>query len=299
MILLLYMNENINAINSINISYLSGYKFMLLSDISILGSKNLDCSEQWFYNLKNNFKLDTDSVKDKIEIIKNSKIFFIKRDFVEYFINNFYKYLQNNIILISHCSDIPVKDTFILDLPKIKKWYALNTLIKHDKLVSIPIGLTTHEKKHGNMQLLKNISEMNIQKNKLLYANFNVNTNRSIRLSIKNIIESKNYKVIDGDKPLEQEDYWKELSSSKFCISPPGNGVDCHRIWECIYLNTIPIVKKHYALEEFYDMKILFIDDWNIINNEFLEKKYNEFQNKNFNNEKCYYDYWKNLIINS
>ena len=112
--------NNINAINSINTDFISGYKFMLMSDIAILGSEKLDCSNEWLFNLKEIFKLDVDKFEDKLDIIKKSKIFFIKRDFVEFFITKFYNYLQNNLIIITHCSDIPVDNTQILNLPKIK-----------------------------------------------------------------------------------------------------------------------------------------------------------------------------------
>jgi hypothetical protein len=36
----------------------------------------------------------------------------------------------------------------------------------------------------------------------------------------------------------------KRLKDYEFCICPEGNGVDTHRLWEAIYLKTIPIVVK-------------------------------------------------------
>jgi len=290
--------NNINAINSINTDFISGYKFMLMSDIAILGSEKLDCSNEWLFNLKEIFKLDVDKFEDKLDIIKKSKIFFIKRDFVEFFITKFYNYLQNNLTIITHCSDIPVDNTQILNLPKIKKWYALNTMIKHHKLITIPIGLTTHEKKHGDMKLLKSIVDMKIRKSNLLYINFNVNTNKKIRYPIMQLWKLKGFKTIEGNKPLNQGEYWKNLSSHKFCIAPPGNGFDCHRIWECIYLDTIPIVIKNDAFNKFRNMKILFINDWNDITSSFLEEKYIEFCKSKFDNEMAYTKYWENEIIN-
>jgi hypothetical protein len=289
--------ECVESIASINSEFLSGYKFMLISDLSILGSENVDCSKKWFYGLKDIYEIDNkEDIKYKLSSIKNSKIIFIKRDFVEYFINKFYNYLQNDVTLISHCSDIPVINTEILDLPKIKKWYAMNTMIKHPKLITIPIGLTTHEKKHGDIKLFKSIIDKNNRKKNLIYINFNIDTNRNIRFPIMELMKLKGFKTIEGNKPLNQKEYWNELSSYKFCISPPGNGVDCHRIWECLYFGTIPIVMKNKALEQFYHLKILFIDDWNVITKQFLEEKYIEFENKEFDNSMCYYNYWKNEI---
>ena len=36
--------------------------------------------------------------------------------------------------------------------------------------------------------------------------------------------------------------YRQLLLRSKYVLSPPGNGPDCHRTWESIYLGAIPIV---------------------------------------------------------
>ncbi|GAG08179.1 unnamed protein product, partial [marine sediment metagenome] len=85
---------------------------------------------------------------------------------------------------------------------------------------------------------------------------------------------------------------------SKFCISPPGGGIDCHRIWEAICLDTIPIVLKNIAFKQFRHLPILFIDSWEQISNEFLEKKYEEFSQKTFNTDLCYMDYWKSSLLN-
>ena len=72
---------------------------------------------------------------------------------------------------------------------------------------------------------------------------------------------------------LPQKTVLKYISRSVFCISPPGNGIDCHRIWECLYLKCIPIVKYHHAFEQFKDLPILFIDDWNEVTTHFLKSK--------------------------
>ena len=48
---------------------------------------------------------------------------------------------------------------------------------------------------------------------------------------------------------LQFSDYIKELSSCYFCLSPNGNGIDCHKHWECLYLGVIPIVTKKHKHE--------------------------------------------------
>ena len=65
--------------------------------------------------------------------------------------------------------------------------------------------------------------------------------------------------------------YWETIAKSKFVISPPGNGIDCHRIWECLYLGSIPIVLEHEALSQYRDLPILFVKSWEDVTLSFLE----------------------------
>jgi len=40
-------------------------------------------------------------------------------------------------------------------------------------------------------------------------------------------------------------DYYKEISSSKFILCPSGVGWDSYRIWEALSLGTIPVIERH------------------------------------------------------
>ena len=42
---------------------------------------------------------------------------------------------------------------------------------------------------------------------------------------------------------LAQDNYWAIHADFAFELSPRGNGMDCFRTWECLFLETIPIVK--------------------------------------------------------
>ena len=46
-------------------------------------------------------------------------------------------------------------------------------------------------------------------------------------------------------------------------ICPQGNGVDCHRNWEVLYLGRVPVMKKSEYLQELYkDYPILWVNDY-------------------------------------
>lgn len=87
------------------------------------------------------------------------------------------------------------------------------------------------------------------------------------------------------------------MSSYKFAISPEGNGIDCHRVWECLYVGCIPVVKKNNIMFEFFkDLPILWVHDFECVTSAFLNEQYNLIKQKNFNTEKITMTYWYSII---
>ena len=82
------------------------------------------------------------------------------------------------------------------------------------------------------------------------------------------------------------------MSRFKFVISPRGGGEDCHRTWEALYLGSIPIVLSSSINEIYQDLPVIVVDDWNILTKEFLEKKWDEFEKKEWNWKKLNLRYW-------
>lgn len=89
-----------------------------------------------------------------------------------------------------------------------------------------------------------------------------------------------------------------EIRNSKFVFCPRGNGIDTHRLWETLYMGSIPIVRFEPQTHHlFTDLPILFIDDWSVITEEFLQEKYREITSKTWNMEKLKVGYWFDFII--
>ena len=58
---------------------------------------------------------------------------------------------------------------------------------------------------------------------------------------------------------------WQEKTRYGFVVSPPGNGLDCHRTWESLALGNIVIVKRS-ALDRLYErLPVVIVDDWSEI----------------------------------
>ena len=82
----------------------------------------------------------------------------------------------------------------------------------------------------------------------------------------------------------------EDLRRSKFTISPPGAGIDCHRIWESVAVGTVPIVENCHNISFYEDMPILIIENWDEVQEEHLNEQYDKIINKS--KDKLYLDYW-------
>ena len=190
-------------------------------------------------------------------------IIFIKTDYVDSFFQTIK--LEKEVIIITHNSDIGVSESFLkyLNLEMVLKWYAQNICINHEKLHSIPIGIANLEWPHGNTEILQSIIDKNHAKSNLIYCNFNLNTNFLERSKCLKYIENFGLKL---SPTIDFESYLTDLSKSYFVVSPNGNGIDCHKTWEALYLKTIPIVTKSINSLHYSHLPIVFIDDWSNFN---------------------------------
>lgn len=236
--------------------------------------------------------------KTDVVLTPERNIFFIKPDFLNGFIQNVLPKINYNFILLTHDSDIPVTEEYhqILNNPFLIKWFGMNCHIIHDKVQPIPIGMANEVWPHGNKDtLLKIINEKNKKEN-LIYCNFDPNTNISARTYALSVLQNFDF-IHFENKKLNYEEYLRKLSTYKYVISPPGNSVDCHRIWEAIYLGVIPVVLKSIPMVYFKDCPILFINDWKDLSINLLHDKYNLLVQRKQN--KADYLFYKEMILNS
>jgi hypothetical protein len=160
---------------------------------------------------------------------------------------------------------------------------AQNSMIKHEKLVSIPIGIENTQ--WFDHTIFNKVRKLNIQKTKNIYFFFNLNTHHTRHVCF-NKLKSK----LEWNTKLDKENYFKELALHKYAICPRGNGLDTHRIWECLYLNVIPIVIESDFIN-IDNLPIIILKDWDQ-----LDKLY---EIKSFNSQKSSkltLNYYKKII---
>jgi hypothetical protein len=125
-----------------------------------------------------------------------------------------------------------------------------------------------------------------------VYCNWNI-TNINRKGIIDTLVTNNIPYTHDHNQPFYS--YIENLASHQFVLSPPGNGIDCHRTWEALYCKCIPIVIDNYIYNYWNNLPIIKVKDYSELTNELLQ---NFIINK-FNTDMIDIDYWsKTIIIN-
>lgn len=242
----------------------------------------------------------------------DERIVFCKTDFIlEEFerIKNFNK----KIILIIANSDYTVNDSLLSRCPSnVEHIFATNTTCFNDIVTPIPIGVEievlTKRPGHGMINdgifekkpyLLGEIKPVKNNIENKIYSNFNIYTNLSIRKPLLDFcLTNQNYNVESG---ISYGEFVNKVTSHIATLSPRGNGIECIRTYEVLYLNSIPIVFGDYneyrAINEkiYKNLPVVFTHSFEQLNDfSFLEKRISEV--KNNSREFLEYEYWVNLI---
>jgi hypothetical protein len=281
------------------------------------------------YNIENIFKLLFSSNKNNNLDKYLNKLSMIKKDDIitsDKFLNNFpehyykldviinkkkiiwrgkekyppSKYLK---IIISGHSDYSISDE-TYNYYKPTYWFTINKITNN--VFSIPLGITNYcndseiHKIYGDLDSM--IEVMNETKNdkNLVFMNFNISTYPTERQHVYNLFCDKLWvskteivNTIEGRKK-----FLREIRNHTFVLCPRGNGIDTHRLWETLYMGSIPIIKRNIAYEDFYDLPICLVNEWEEINQEFLLREKNRILNGVLNIEKLFMNFWIEKINN-
>lgn len=222
-------------------------------------------------------------------------IVFVRGDFLHTYFNKIHPKIKNEYILISHNSDENINSGFgkYVD-DKITHWFAQNLMFKHEKCTPIPIGLQLrmYDKKNTVIEDIIKYRN-NIEKNNSIFYAFSEDTNPNRLIALNHLSNSK--VSIKPEKKLSRDEYYSEVSKNMFNASPEGNGVDCNRTWETLYLGSIPVLEKSINSEYWKSigLPVLIIDSWKdikLFDNIYLNNIYNGL--KNSNNSPLCVDYW-------
>jgi hypothetical protein len=184
---------------------------------------------------------------------------------------------DTKFIIFTNLEDTPINEDIRNLIPKnVKAIYGVNAIGFGGKVHPFPYGVQRPIHMSDNrISILRNEINRDIISSKLLYINHSEHTNISERGNIREKFSNMDYATVDNK--VSYEVYCKRILDHKFMICPQGNGIDCHRNWEVLYLKRVPIMKKHPYLEELYkNYPVLWVNDYDevtktlLIDNDYL-----------------------------
>jgi len=210
-------------------------------------------------------------------------------------------------VWISGHGDYPVsKEIFEHYEKHCEVWFATNIEHSHPKLRAIPIGITNdtdeshlhriYGDKTGMLEVASEPRDLSLRP---IYANFKTETYRVEREPLKEALSTLPW--VDMGTPIDSPDgrreFLRAIRNHKFVVCPRGNGVDTHRLWETLYMGSIPIVRRCPTVAQWDDLPVCFVDDWDSITGpgapEFLEAEYVRISKMPTSSlKKSRYSYW-------
>ena len=214
---------------------------------------------------------------------------FVKGDRLGEFRAGPHRTIRHPYLLLVHNSDArcPGDHAAMLGDAHLARLYCQNRDAHppHPKLRALPIGLANHLWPHGDreayraaMALVRGPRHRDI----LLYVSFTERDTRTAALRHLTgprahhgftrvddaatdghpLLNTTTKMVMYVPPTRTREDYLRDLSRSRYVLSPEGNGIDCHRTWEAILMGAIPIVQSHTLDELYRDAPVLVVQDF-------------------------------------
>ena len=209
-------------------------------------------------------------------------------------------------LLISGHSDYSIHDAHV-DFYNPSIWFTINkqTTNPNVNVVALPLGINnfTNESHlhpiYGNPHCIIQVRNEDIPHKNLVYMNFNIGTFPTERQRVYDLFCDKEWVSIGNIvNTLEgRTNFLRDIKAHAFTLCPRGNGIDTHRLWETLYMGSIPIVKHDVAINEFNDLPICFVNDWREVTVEFLEKERIRIKNsEHYCMDKLKIGYWIHKI---
>jgi len=141
---------------------------------------------------------------------------------------------------------------------RIRHWFAQNGDAEHPKFTQIPVGLNYHtlylkvgpdakfrwgghatpQEQEADLKRIVSSAKAWVDRKPRVFACFRPAPGRDEVMA-----DVKGAAIVDwADPNLPRHLFWQQVSEYQFVLSPPGYGLDSHRIWEALILGAIPII---------------------------------------------------------
>jgi len=158
----------------------------------------------------------------------------------------------------------------LIRCPWLVSWHTQN----HDgtgcgKIVPIPIGLDLHTPRDGlsPKQLPALITTIRAQRRSINQIPQRVFCDLGVSLASEERARAvgalKDCTHVDClSSRVSQAEIWRQYAEYPFVVSTVGNGLDCHRTWELLYLGCIVITRSSSLDPLFKELPIVIVEHW-------------------------------------
>lgn len=208
------------------------------------------------------------TIKFHPQSIKDGDFVFVNLDNIWEFISFLKKTVTSSKInLITHNSDLSFTDDMYNQVSNFcLNVYSINSISNYG--VKIPLGFSDRL-----VPIIQSIDAQINEKSHLVYMNFKIY--QSVALERKDCyFQFKNENWVLSEENVSELQFYKNLKLSRYSFCPVGVGLDTHRFYESIYLNTIPIVIINGISDLHSRFPSIIVNNWSEINQEKLENEY-------------------------
>lgn len=201
-------------------------------------------------------------------------------------------------LMIAGHSDYPIDDEIINRYMPRTMW-CINKQTTKPNVFSLPLGITNHSFEmenhpYGNLSIMLEVrQEPRVRKN-LCYMNFSIWTYPQERQRVWELLCGKEWVTV-GEQLHDLEgrkQFLRDLKSHPFVLCPRGNGLDTHRLWEALYMGSIPVVRRDIGYNDFTELPICWVNDWTDVTPEFLEYELERIKSGRFDMNRLKLSYW-------
>lgn len=237
---------------------------------------------------------------DAGQVPANSTVF-CKTSYLEKFLQTVAPRLVGPIVVVSANGDHNFTESHLsLIPPAVTKLWVQNCDVNDDRVEPLPIGIeNASQHSHGIVADFESCRRNPGRKvNRILWG-FTEATNPTVRKKARTTLQR--CAVADHVAAPNSRVYRKIAARYRFVASPPGNGLDCHRTWEALYLRVVPIVLRSMMMEHFVGLglPLWLVDSYEEIEaltENDLEQRYATLE-QTFDHPALWMDYWKKAIF--
>jgi hypothetical protein len=267
---------------------------------------------------------DTEELNDPdYESIGNGDVVYVNTSQLPAFVDRILPAIKSSFVLVTGDSDlaapgevsrrwrIPERISGLLADPRLLHWFAQNCDRRHPNLTPIPIGLDYHtqSKRDGSCRWgpPQTPGEQDAELGRIREAlpplvdrplsclgNFQFSLFGD-RIPCLRASYAKPFMRLQP-RYMPRRDVWRSHGECSFVLSPQGNGMDCHRTWEALALNTIPIVRSSFLDPLFENLPVMIVEDWRAIDEEALLACKHHVLSRNWQLDKLHIDYWRGVF---